>query len=140
MNSGVGSYLFVGVGTAIVIGAVTAGLMVLGSPATERERRMDQRRAGDLAEIGREVDFYRKENGKLPDRLDAVEGAKTFGLSIRDPETQQPYEYRVVDADKYQLCAQFQQDSARRGSGSSDFWRHGTGKQCFALDFHDIHR
>ena len=41
MKAGAGSYILAGAG-AVVVAAVIAGLMVLGSPAKERERRMDR--------------------------------------------------------------------------------------------------
>lgn len=39
----------------------------------------------------------------------------------RDPLTTQPYEYTVIDADRYELCAVFQQ----AWEDGPVFWRHG---------------
>lgn len=135
MRAGAGSYILVGVGTAVVIAAVIAGLMVLGSPAKERERRMDERRVEQLGELGRVVDFYRSKHGRLPSSLDELEREGGSALGTRDPGTQQAYEFRVLDTDKYELCAQFQQASRTVG-----FWRHGAGRQCFALTVREVFR
>lgn len=134
MRAGVGSYILVGVGT-VVVGAVIAGLMVLGSPAEERERRMDQRRVEQLEELSRVVDVYRAEHEKLPPSLDQLERDGRPAPGTRDPGTQQPYEYRVLEAEKYELCAQFQQASRTVG-----FWRHDAGRQCFTLTVREAFR
>jgi hypothetical protein len=54
--------------------------------------------------------------------------------------TKQLYEYRVLGSDKYELCAQFKQASARPGSAPGDFWYHDAGRQCFQLDAQKVHR
>lgn len=135
MKAGAGSYILVGLGTAVVVAAVIAGLIVLGSPAKERERRMDVRRVEQLGELGRVVDVFRSKHGRLPSSLDelAREGGSVVGT--RDPGTQQAYEYKVLETDMYELCAQFQQQSRTVG-----FWYHGAGKQCFALTVREVFR
>ena len=104
------------------LAAVVAGMTVLGSPATARERRFDTRRAADLAELDRAVRDGFDDTGALP----ATVTASVVSTPV-DPLTKQPYEYYVTGARSFEVCASFQQPSDQ---GDSD-WRHGTGRHCF---------
>ena len=140
MKPAAGRYILGGVGIVVVIAAVGAGLMILGSPAEERERRLDLKRVADLEEIGRSVDLYKTRRAALP--ADLIELVRQAGstLSISDPNTHQLYEYRMLNPDQYELCAQFQQASTPPGSGLGDFWSHNAGRECFQLDAKRIDR
>jgi hypothetical protein len=110
---------------AVMAGAVVAGIFVLGSPATQRERRLDQRRVEDLGDIANTIELYYLQHKRLPQALDA--DGPEYRRVPRDPATTQPYEYRVIDAERYEVCAVFQQPLEE----GSVFWRHGVGRQCF---------
>jgi len=140
MKAGAGRYILVSLGIAIVIAAIVGGLMVLGPPAEQRERRMDDKRVEDLAAIGRAADLYQSRHGELPPSLGQMEQEAGSALSTHDPGTQRLYEYRVLGSDKYELCAEFKRDSTRRASGPGDFWYHGAGRRCFVLGAQKIHR
>ena len=108
----------------IVVGtAVIAGFAVVGSPTTQRGRRMDEKRVEDLSNIQREVLNYRYEHDELPTALDQL-----GDVSAHDPLTAQPYEYVLLEGKRFELCAIFQQPSTHR-SGS---WHHDAGRKCFA--------
>ena len=126
MSTVSGGKALVAIMAVAIAAAVAAGLLAAGSPATARERRFDDRRVEDLTALGQAVDQHHSASGRLPDTL--AELAQDW-LDQRDPRTAQPYEYRVLNADTYHLCAVFQQPSAH-GAG---FWRHGSGRHCFNL-------
>ncbi len=64
-----------------------------------------------------------------------------MNISSRDPGTAQVYDFRVLGAEGYELCAHFQRNSANPAQGeSSDFWSHGVGSQCFQLEAQDVPR
>ena len=130
-----GSFLALVIGA--VIAAVAAALMVLGPPTEQRARRMDERRVDDLAAIGRATDLYWSRHGKLPASLGELSPGVASALATRDPETEQPYEYRVLAADQDELCARFHQPSARP---SGIFWSHPSGRHCFALEVREVTR
>lgn len=130
-----GSFLALVIGA--VVAAVAAALMVLGPPREQRARRMDERRVDDLAAIGRATDLYWSRHGKLPANLGELTPDAGSELATRDPESEQPYEYRVLTADQYELCARFQQPSARP---SGIFWSHPAGRHCFALEVREVTR
>lgn len=140
MATPAGRNVVIGLGIAAVISAIVWGLMILGPPGDERARRMDDRRVADLAAIGRRADLYRSRHGKLPVGLDEMERDEGPGVSTGDPVTQQPYEYRVLDSRKLELCAQFQRDSSRGEFGPGDFWYHGAGRRCFVWEVSEVQR
>jgi hypothetical protein len=127
--AGAGKYILICL-SIVVSAAVAGGFWVLGGPSQERERRMDDKRIEQLAAIGRAVDVYWSQHGKLPTGLSEVERE---GGTTRDPDTMQPYEYKQLSPEKYELCATFQQSRARRENWG-DFWNHGAGRSCFVLE------
>lgn len=120
--------VLVGFVLAVVIGAVAAGFYLLGTPAEERTRRLDDRRVSDLQRLQLAIDLYWTRNGRLPSTLEEL--AKEAGTNIygRDPVSGQPYEYRAKDADTYELCALFEREEQTAG-----FWSHGPGRRCFEM-------
>jgi hypothetical protein len=114
-------------------GAIAIGLAVIESPSEARSRRLDERRAGDLAQLARDVDLYHKRRGVLPASLEELEREPGLALQRRDPETGASYEYRVLAADRFELCAVFARASDVPSPDSRrQFWTHGAGRQCFA--------
>jgi hypothetical protein len=113
----------------IVILLVAAALMVLGPPDRARSEALDRQRVGDLRHIEADVrDDYATAKYPLPDRL---------STSKRDPVTRAPYEYRRLDAARYELCANYARPSpatADRALDDGAFWRHGAGRTCYRLD------
>ena len=134
MQDGAGKYILSCL-SVVVIAAIAGGFWVLGPPSQARERRMDGKRAEHLAAIGRAVDIYWSQHGNLPIGLGEIE--RQAGTTS-DPDTMQPYEYRALDAVKYELCATFQQPATTGGSRFPRFWNHGAGRTCFVLEAHKI--
>lgn len=128
---------FLALGISAVAAAIVAALVVLGPPREHRARRMDERRVDDLTSLGRATDLYWSRHGKLPANLGDLAPEPGWDLATQDPETQQLYEYRVLGDDRYELCARFQQPSARP---SPTFWSHPAGRHCFALEVREVTR
>jgi hypothetical protein len=55
-------------------------------------------------------------------------------LSVTDPETGTPYEYRVLNPVSYELCAQF---SLPRDLQYDSYWNHPAGRHCYSIDVTD---
>ena len=114
-----------------VAGAVAAGLSIIGKPSEQRLVRLDERRVMDLRMLTNAVNRYRGQRQELPARAeDVVDGQITTRLPL-DPESRQPYDYRVIDAGHYEVCATF---SRRSREPPADFWSHEAGRRCFSLD------
>ena len=119
----------------VVVASVIAGLNLIRSPGEERERRIDARRVSELRTIANAVDLYWTREGRLPVSLGELREAQLGGLYYEDPETQRPYEYRILGEKEYQLCAEFVRDPGEDGRHlHGNFWAHGAGRQCYRLD------
>jgi len=125
----------------VVVAVVIVGVILLDSPAQERLRRLDERRVDDLRSISAELDFYWTREGTLPSSLEELSNEAGVFIELHDPETGQPYEYRVLGSNTYELCAQFSRDTAEeQGHFYRDYWSHGPGRQCFELEAQDVER
>ena len=51
---------------AVVVAAVIAGLWLIGSPADQRQQRLDERRVSDLEQLSQAVYRHRNERRALP--------------------------------------------------------------------------
>jgi hypothetical protein len=128
----------------LMVAAVTiAGLIIVGSPVKERERRFDEQRIIDLRQIAAAVDLYYSKMGYLPASLNELVKANVARLyyirSIKDPETSTPYTYNPIGNSRYQLCATFsytniETSAARRSLYIENRgWEHPAGYHCFDL-------
>ena len=111
--------------------AVVAGILVVGSPAEERTRRLDRRRVEDLAAMASSVDLFWTRHSRLPASLEELRREPGASEPAGDPMTNAPYEYRVSSDRAFELCARFEGDSARDPVARSGFWSHGAGLHCF---------
>lgn len=98
-------------GTAVAA-AVVVGVVLLGNPAQERERRIDDRRAADLHGIAAATDLYWARHGRLPASLDELAAEPGLTISTRDPTRSEMYGYRALDDGRYEVCATFAAESA----------------------------
>lgn len=126
--------LFVAATFAIVIAGVAAAFTFLGTPSYERLVALDDVRVSDLQRVASLL-HEKYPNGNLPARL-------SEGMTLRDPVTKQPYQYRRVDGKRYVLCAVFAaNETSDRGQqyppGAQWLardWHHAVGRSCFELD------
>ena len=123
--------LLAGLLALVVVVAVVAGIVVVGSPAEQRTQRLDERRVGDLASIVQAADLYWTRHAQLPTSLNELTSEPGTRLRTNDPETNASYEYRRLDASSFEVCAQFQRQSQQDSVAVDRFWLHGTGRQCF---------
>lgn len=115
----------------IVALAITRGIMIIGSPSEERTRRLDARRVEDLQGISQSVEVYRTRHQRLPASLEELAAEPGLSAVQRDPVDGMSYAYRTIDTRSYELCGDFDRETADvRAAG---FWSHGAGRQCFTL-------
>lgn len=130
-----GRPVFAGAVVAVVGAAVAAGMFVLGRPSDERARRIDQQRRTDLEGASRAVNGFWTREKRLPRSLDEVGSYPGLPYAVADPVTRRDYEYRPLDGRRYELCAVFERPSGPAGdSRVREFWTHGAGRHCFALE------
>lgn len=113
----------------VVLGALGGGFYLIGPPAAERTRRLDERRRMDLQRLQLAANLYWTRNNRLPATLDELAVEAGTNIYSRDPQTGQPYGYTVKGSDTYELCAEF----ARESEETRDFWSHPAGRRCYAI-------
>lgn len=140
--------LVAGIASVAIFFMLILGFFIAGSPATQRQIRMDERRINDLQMIQGEVINYWQLKRVLPPTLADLR-SDINGFSVpSDPETNLFYEYSVLGPLKFSLCATFNkedQNAAAENSkfsapvpygreypfGASESWVHGVGRKCF---------
>lgn len=153
--------IFLGsIGALLVLSAIVYSFSVMGSPAKQRQYRLDDRRINDLQGIQYQVINYWQQKEKLPATLEELKSPLT-GYSLPVPpefEKGEKYEYNVLSKPlAFELCATFAlpipkgwseyggevrpmpyfegvKESASfpyTGGGTNESWDHQTGRACF---------
>ena len=135
----IGVRILVGIVISAVLAAVVVGFFLAGSPTSRRAERLDDIRVSHLQIIHSAINSHWGIEGRLPETLEALQSPDYYTQSIRDPATDAIYEYRPLTEGRYELCANFQTDSAERQDNprqpfSEQFWNHGVGRQCYLLE------
>lgn len=117
----------------IVLGCLVIAFSLLDSPAQARALREDNQRLQDLQQISWAVTELYNLNSVLPQSLDELTvGGKINADILLDPVSGQQYEFTIVDASSYKLCANFERD-ASANDYTDPAWQHGVGRACFAI-------
>lgn len=123
-------------GVAVVL-VTLWGLWLAGAPAAVRRQTLDQRRVRELSEISNALQHHYRVHRALPLQLHTLDTSNMPGAEHwNDPVTGVPYDYRVVDSTRYELCATFETADSLGPWGDKPhrFWKHGVGKQCFTFE------
>ena len=108
MPSRIGT-IFGVVGAVLVLVGVIYSFSVMGSPAKQRQLRLDERRIGDLQTIQYQVINFWQQKEKLPKNLTELV-TPLSGVSLPVPpevEKGEKYEYEVLGTLNFKLCATF---------------------------------
>lgn len=120
--------------TAVLIVVIAAFLMI-GSPAEQRLKRLDERRVADLRQLAWAVDAYWAERETLPGTLEALVDGRRLTQLPTDPADAGAYDYTALNGQRYRLCARF--DLASEPELSEDFWAHEAGVTCYVFEASD---
>ena len=129
----------------VVIGSVIAGFLIVGTPAIQRSRRLDEGRINDLMAIQNEVINYWTQKSKLPVKIGDLRDSISGFMPPMDPQTKQQYEYRATGMLSFELCATFISEQKTDKTGvyitprapyldkelATSNWAHGIGRACF---------
>lgn len=131
--------------TAIVLIVVVWGFLITGGPLYGRLQRYDAERLSDLQTIqngihelvfGYAYDVNPSPvplpNPLPPSLEDAAARVTGQRLHIVDPQTQEPYEYRLTSDHSFDLCAVF---ALPRDTEYDVSWNHPSGRACFSFDY-----
>lgn len=122
----------------VILGSIVGGFAIMGSPATARSLRFDERKISDLSSIQGQITYFWQQKQELPQTLEELNNPLSHFTVPNDPQTNQPYEYRMISPTSFELCATFnleQRESNNRNSRAMyEFggnWEHEAGRQCF---------
>ena len=132
--------------TILTIIAFIYALSIIPSPSMERNITADHKRVTDLGTLQQNIDSYYQTNSVLPQSLKELTSNTydpTTPLDKTDPETKQPYIYKIVDPSDYKLCAIFQTSSLKEDPTTDDtsdptystyssLFKHPIGYHCFS--------
>ena len=134
--------------TVLVLIFIGYGIVLTGTPGQQRALQFDQRRTSDLQQISSAVQMYWEQQKKLPQGFEDLKQQQfTYIQSVQDPETQAPYEYKVLGEKTYELCAVFATDSSQYEAKtkaptpfSAEQWNHAKGPVCFTREVQPLLR
>jgi hypothetical protein len=110
------------------------GFGVAGTPGQNRLIQADVTRVRSLQQLERSIHA----TAAVPMSLNKlVQDGRVTDAQTKDPVTRQQFEFRALGGTNYQLCAVFSRATEEEGPYevySSAFWRHGSGRTCYALD------
>ncbi|NQV89989.1 hypothetical protein HQ487_01115 [Candidatus Uhrbacteria bacterium] len=129
----------------VIVAAIIASIVVIGTPSKQRDVRLDQQRVSDLSVIQSNVVGYWQDKEALPENLEALEDDIIGYRNPMDPETEEVYTYLMMDDLSFQLCATFTTDSNGTDDeirsvmpmmyydmgGSFNRWSHMSEYTCF---------
>ena len=145
----------------LVLALIVWSFTVMGSPDSQRDLRLDQRRVEDLQSIQWQVISYWQQKEILPESLSELSNPISSYMVPRDPEFQKgkSYEYAKRSDMTFELCATFAQPMPEgwveqgRGyggvmgmrdmdiavssmpypgpGGAGDSWDHEAGRTCY---------
>ena len=134
--------------------------MIMGSPQSQRDWRLDDRRVSDLQNIQYQVINYWQQKEKLPVALTDLTNPISGSSLPVDPEFNKGkvYEYTIKDKMSFELCATFSKEMPQGWQennyggvmpmyekmtdvsissaypypgGANDSWDHDAGRTCF---------
>ncbi len=130
------SYIVIGVVAIVVV----AGLWLIGSPAKERMRKIDERRVQHLQQIQSEILEYWRSKGVIPSELNVLND-DLRGFRVPSDPRGAEYEYNILGSEKFALCAVFELGSEyskmnralvpHGGFSDPEIWDHAAGRVCF---------
>ncbi len=126
--------------TLALLSAIIFGFMEIGTPAEQRDRRLDDERVQELTSIKYNALNFYTTNEALPKSLEDISFSPG---DILDPVSTLPYRYTVVNATTFEVCADFAgksfDDQVARpiskpyGFTTEETFRHTAGENCFTL-------
>jgi hypothetical protein len=113
----------------VVVFSIVSGVRMLRSPFGDRRLSDDDRRIAALVALSRAIEAYVVREGTLPGELDDLTPDLARRSMTRDPDSEDPYDYRVVGPQAFELCAEF--DDADGSPAAGTEWAHDDDRECF---------
>lgn len=138
--------MFAWITSGVVLASIITSFFLVGSPAHQRDVRLDNQRVSDLQNIQSQIVSYWQQKDQIPAKQEDLSDSISGFVPPIDPETGAAYEYVVKGVFEFDLCATFKTasmgtDTTDRyskplpigfsGDPYSQNWNHGAGRVCF---------
>jgi len=127
-----------GLAALVVLVSIGSGFFIIGSPMKARKLRFDERRVNDLSMLQGEIINLWQQKRALPKTMNELNDDIRGFAPPTDPETNAPYEYKVLSSRSFELCATFNLETPKQQKGSrapyslhGQNFLHGSGRTCF---------
>ena len=137
----IGPKMFGIAASILVLASVVSGFVVMGSPFTQRQMRLDDERVGGLQTIQWQIVNFWQQKGTLPSSLADLNDPISGFVAPTDPGTSEQYVYKKISNLDFELCATFDLESRANQKDMSyaypamefgqDNWQHSAGLVCF---------
>jgi Domain of unknown function (DUF5671) len=126
--------------SAVVLGSIILGFVMIGSPSHQRDVNFDSQRVSDLSNIQYQIVNFYQQKGVLPLDLTEVVDPLTGNVIPLDPETFESYKYKATDKLAFSVCANFKTLSDEKTNkninsymvlSTNENWQHAIGETCF---------
>lgn len=133
--------------SAVILLGIIYGIIIIGSPASQRARMLDEQRINDLSSIQSQIVYTQWQNkGEVPQSLDALKDPISGYMLPTDPETKENYEYNMISKNSFELCATFKTVNLIDASNTkiarpvsypymdgvvNENWQHKAERTCF---------
>lgn len=132
---------YVGLGVVgMVLVSIVGGMILIGSPITQRNIRIDNQQINDLSMVSQGLLSYWQQTKSLPKDLATLENDfSNFRIPV-SPDGQSAYEYVRTGDLSFKLCATFLQQSQDQSAKTTYIepgfveppqWTHDAGRTCF---------
>lgn len=129
--------------TTIVFATIVYGIVLIGSPAMQRAKMLDDQRVNDLVSIQSQIVYTEwQSKGTVPATLDVLKNPINGYVVPTDPETGAGYGYKIITKNSFQLCADFKTTNNTPSTdirmlkpvsmnGIDENWQHEATTTCF---------
>mgnify|MGYP001611705595 CR=1 FL=1 len=137
----------------VILASVVIGFLLVGTPATQRARRFDERRVNDLSSLQYQIVNHWTQKERLPATTRELQDSLSGFIAPLDPETDKEYDYRIISPLSFELCGTFGLSSDEYSGrsveaririakptpynasypypASQENWDHEAGRACF---------
>ena len=141
MKSSTVQHVFLGVAVVVIMTLLVSGLLLIDSPVVARQKTWDNEKQNELRQLRDQIGYEFDMIKSLPQNLFALDLDQSL---IMDDQNHKPYEYRILEDTKFELCADFNLASTDSmgdpnayvrypGSGFDNF-DHKAGRNCYTLE------
>lgn len=120
----------------VIILTIIGGIMMIGSPNELRNKRIDDIRVENLNTVQSEIIYFWQSKNRLPNSIEELRDDLRVFYPPTDPDTEESYEYQIVNEKTFKLCANFKTDSLENKNMRPDFYglgsfEHSAEYTCF---------